>query len=334
MLYVIYDMSVIHNVNESHCMPINIIKIMRIHSEEKPCLINVRGILNLSLCLEVLRITWGYTMERRLTHVRSVLNYSLSQDLFNITCWYTMVRNLINVRSVFNPSLSLDILRDTWWYTLGRSLINVRSVFNPSFSLDLFRIIWGYIVTGEKPYKYMECTQSSIEFGSLKKHIRVHTGEKPYKCKECTQYFTQSGHLKRHMMIHTWEKPYKCKECIQSFTLSGFLKRSHIAVKGAINPSLSLDLFRFITWGYTLGRWLINVRRKHSEEKTYMCKMCIESFAQSGYLKSHMRKYIGEKPYKCKRSIQTIKKYVQYVTPFQIQWNIQHLCMTLISEIT
>lgn len=46
--------------------------------------------------------------------------------------------------------------------------------------------IYFAILTGEKPFKCIQCPYASIDASSLRRHSRTHTNEKPYQCEQCS----------------------------------------------------------------------------------------------------------------------------------------------------
>ena len=66
-----------------------------------------------------------------------------------------------------------------------------------------------------RPWQCKLCKYSTLEAGSLKKHVdAIHKGLKPYHCKLCEYSAAQASSLRRHVdAIHKWFNPYQCKVC-------------------------------------------------------------------------------------------------------------------------
>ncbi|XP_076398026.1 uncharacterized protein LOC100880185 isoform X5 [Megachile rotundata] len=112
--------------------------------------------------------------------------------------------------------------------------------------------------TGQRPYRctHPKCKKSFSTGYSLKAHLRTHTGEKPYKCstEACDKSFKTSGDLLKHVRTHTGERPFLCPfdGCGRSFTTS-------------------------------------NIRKVHTQQRPFECKVCFRRYRQSSTLVMHKR---------------------------------------------
>lgn len=86
--------------------------------------------------------------------------------------------------------------------TQGRNCVKFCLVERASF----IRVVYLHI-TGEKPYKCLQCGKSLTHSIPLTVHQKVFTGEEPYKC------FRWSSEFAVHQRIHTGEIFYKCLMC-------------------------------------------------------------------------------------------------------------------------
>ncbi|XP_029034195.1 zinc finger protein 76-like isoform X3 [Osmia bicornis bicornis] len=112
--------------------------------------------------------------------------------------------------------------------------------------------------TGQRPYRctHPKCKKNFSTGYSLKAHLRTHTGEKPYKCptEECDKSFKTSGDLLKHVRTHTGERPFLCPfdGCGRSFTTS-------------------------------------NIRKVHTQQRPFECKVCLRRYRQNSTLIMHKR---------------------------------------------
>nr|XP_028576729.1 zinc finger and SCAN domain-containing protein 30-like [Podarcis muralis] len=146
----------------------------------------------------------------------------------------------------------------------------------------------------EKPYRYLECEESSSQSSNFTSHQINPIGKKPYQCLECGTCFSQRAHLTSHHRIHTGEKPYQCLECGKSFTRNESLtchQRSHTGEK----PFQCLECGK----SFTRKESLTSHKRMHSGEKPYQCLECGKSFHAGTNFRQHQRIHCGEKPFQC-----------------------------------
>nr|XP_034189215.1 zinc finger protein 76-like isoform X3 [Osmia lignaria] len=112
--------------------------------------------------------------------------------------------------------------------------------------------------TGQRPYRctHPKCKKNFSTGYSLKAHLRTHTGEKPYKCptEACDKSFKTSGDLLKHVRTHTGERPFLCPfdGCGRSFTTS-------------------------------------NIRKVHTQQRPFECKVCLRRYRQNSTLIMHKR---------------------------------------------
>ena len=71
---------------------------------------------------------------------------------------------------------------------------------------------------GKKSHNCNQCSYSSTNAASLKRHMLVHSGEKPFVCTQCVYSCTEASHLKKHMLTHSGDRPFNCTQCKYSFT--------------------------------------------------------------------------------------------------------------------
>ena len=100
------------------------------------------------------------------------------------------------------------------------------------------------------------CSRSFADFGSHRRHIRLHTNEKPFKCHICSKEFSRKDSYKSHMHTHAQRKPFVCETCDKDFAYASTYKRH-------------LNL--------------------HSGEKKFSCDVCKKSFVRQDYLACHVK---------------------------------------------
>lgn len=72
-----------------------------------------------------------------------------------------------------------------------------------------------------------QCSYTTKQPGSLKKHKNVHCGKWEYACHICDKEFRLATSLAKHLPIHNEARDYKCMQCKASFTKPHYL-RIHI----------------------------------------------------------------------------------------------------------
>lgn len=69
------------------------------------------------------------------------------------------------------------------------------------------------IVSGQRPYKCVECPRAFKHKHHLTEHKRLHSGEKPFQCSKCLKRFSHSGSYSQHMNHrYSYCKPYREQE--------------------------------------------------------------------------------------------------------------------------
>lgn len=65
-------------------------------------------------------------------------------------------------------------------------------------------------VSGQRPYKCVECPRAFKHKHHLTEHKRLHSGEKPFQCSKCLKRFSHSGSYSQHMNHrYSYCKPYR-----------------------------------------------------------------------------------------------------------------------------
>ena len=105
------------------------------------------------------------------------------------------------------------------------------------------------------------CNKCFSDFGSHKRHLRLHTGYKPFKCDKCDREFTRLDSYKNHVRLHTGVRPYKCEECQKEFNYLTTYKRHQ------------------------------NI---HSGERPYSCDQCGRKFTRLIYVRNHQQNNCGK----------------------------------------
>ena len=113
----------------------------------------------------------------------------------------------------------------------------------------------------EKPFACKSCPKRFKLQCRLNTHVRVkHTKDiKTYKCNLCDKCFKKKFNLQTHLLMHSGEMPFACEICAKKFRSKDCAKR-HMSTHGN-KPS----------------------------EKSFICKLCDESFFYSHNLHDHTR---------------------------------------------
>ncbi|XP_058464348.1 zinc finger protein 883-like [Malaya genurostris] len=126
-----------------------------------------------------------------------------------------------------------------------------------------------------KAFQCHLCTLRFVSKQGMVRHIQsVHENIKPvqkcsskkFLCTECGKCFQRMRHLEAHTNSHNGLKPYVC-DCGLSF-----------AQQSGLN---------------------LHIRSKHENRRSYQCKICNKSFAQSTHLKHHELIHSNRKEHEC-----------------------------------
>ena len=100
------------------------------------------------------------------------------------------------------------------------------------------------------------CSRSFADFGSHRRHVRLHTNDNPFKCHVCSKEFSRSDSYKNHLHTHAQKKPFKCETCEKTFAYASTYKR-HL--------------------------------NAHWNGKKFSCDVCSKSFSRQDYLACHVK---------------------------------------------
>jgi len=80
-----------------------------------------------------------------------------------------------------------------------------------------------------KVYRYPDnkmchICSTTINYGNLHQHMKIHCNEKPYKCNHCGYSCVRKMHLKDHVGIQHDQIKFVCEQCSKIFTRAQYLK--------------------------------------------------------------------------------------------------------------
>ncbi|XP_072036825.1 uncharacterized protein [Amphiura filiformis] len=175
----------------------------------------------------------------------------------------------------------------------------------------------------EKTHPCDECDKSFKTQEALDKHKRLHTGQGLLVCQFCGKKMNSKSSLDRHERIHTGEKPFKCEFCDKRFVCQNSLqihKQDHTGYqfvcaqcghkfrcKSNLHehekdiPVLHLTIANNAKKSFRTGGDLkIHKLRRHSNIKSYICKVCSKAFSTATDRASHKVVHTGERNFECK----------------------------------
>jgi uncharacterized Zn-finger protein len=116
------------------------------------------------------------------------------------------------------------------------------------------------------------------------------TKARPYRCTQCPSAFKKSSHLKQHLRSHSGERPYKCFQCFRSFISSGVLK-NHIKTHEGVRSHKCPDCQLTFTTNGSLKRHMVSI---HSELRAFVCPHCHKTFKTSVQCRKHIKTHRSE----------------------------------------
>ena len=184
-----------------------------------------------------------------------------------------------------------------------------------------------------RPFACKLCPKSFHKRSDLKQHLRLHLGIKRNACKICGRAFAHLSNLYRHMKVHGQGGHFACGECGQQFLklagLNQHMRTHENSAMASLDENLeeverelleeeeeeeSATLSTDIVEKEVEEQDMIEEkevkddgsRRKSSRTagKSFMCKMCKESFKSEGVAKAHLRSahtLSDEKQFLCKK---------------------------------
>ncbi|RXG68522.1 Zinc finger protein, partial [Armadillidium vulgare] len=144
------------------------------------------------------------------------------------------------------------------------------------------------------------CSYKSVRKHDLERHVMFkHKREKPFACCFCSKRFTVRNNLNIHLrMLLDMEDVFDCNPPSTPSTDSRNLPlRDETLI---INTSTVTNFCPLCDYkSDRKGDVRRHMHSRHSEERPFVCQICMKAFTLNAYLKIHMRMHTGVKPYKC-----------------------------------
>lgn len=119
-----------------------------------------------------------------------------------------------------------------------------------------------------------------------------------YACHLCSKRFFLKYEVQRHMVKHDEGRPFQCVHCEKRFKTKSNLA-SHIK---SVHNRAEIKSFpcSLCSCSYFHKRHLDYHMRKHTNERRYECKICLQTFLYSDALKWHqIRSHNDKAPFNC-----------------------------------
>jgi len=134
----------------------------------------------------------------------------------------------------------------------------------------------------------------SLQFDSLRLHMRTHSGYRPYSCDVCRWEFARNADLTTHLRVHSGERPFTCSVCQKQFSHKSAMSRHELLHTCKLPFRCSVCSVQFITASD------LNVHlRRHYGKRPYTCQLCAKNFVTSNELKTHVRSHDAQRSFTC-----------------------------------
>ncbi|XP_026462510.1 zinc finger protein 431-like [Ctenocephalides felis] len=174
------------------------------------------------------------------------------------------------------------------------SLLNKHLKTHEEYQVDP-RDIKEKVPPGERIFLCQICGRTLKTHKNLQQHIISHSDFRPYECKTCNKRFKFKSNLQVHELTHATEKKFECDQCGAKFlvrdSLKCHIKRRHSNVRPYV--------CKICSKGFKFSYKLTVHVRQHTGEKPYACQECSMAFVCSSRLKMHMLKHTGIRNYSC-----------------------------------